>query len=188
MDIKKSRSFGVVVANKKIVQEILQLIRADANRFDFTPTQPSLVISPENARERLATFIKRARRELLIYDPRLSDDGMIRLLKARAKASVRVRILGKLEKKWRGEDLQSEDFPSKRLHVRAIIRDGRQAFIGSQSLRKLELEGRREVGIILRDRKLVSRLVSIFEADWARTSSAKPTDRHARESKATTKA
>ena len=35
--------------------------------------------------------------------------------------------------------------------MRAIIRDGAEAFIGSQSLRKLELEGRREVGIIVKN-------------------------------------
>ena len=33
-----------------------------------------------------------------------------------------------------------------RLHVRAIIRDGTRAFVGSQSLRKEELDSRREVG------------------------------------------
>ena len=38
-----------------------------------------------------------------------------------------------------------------RLHTRTIIRDGRQAFIGSQSLRAAELDSRREVGLIVRD-------------------------------------
>ena len=38
-----------------------------------------------------------------------------------------------------------------RLHTRSIVRDGRYAFIGSQSLRQLELDARREVGIIFRD-------------------------------------
>ena len=33
-----------------------------------------------------------------------------------------------------------------RLHVRAIVRDRKAAFVGSQSLRKLELDKRREVG------------------------------------------
>ena len=36
-----------------------------------------------------------------------------------------------------------------RLHVRAIVRDGTHAFVGSQSLRKDELENRREVGLII---------------------------------------
>jgi len=55
-----------------------------------------------------------------------------------------------------------------RLHVRAIVRDGRRAFIGSQSLRKLELDERREVGIIIRDRKVVRKVEKVFNADWQR--------------------
>ena len=54
------------------------------------------------------------------------------------------------------------------LHVRAIVRDGRRAFIGSQSLRKLELDERREVGIIVRDRKVVRKVEKVFNDDWKR--------------------
>ncbi len=39
-------------------------------------------------------------------------------------------------------------------------------FVGSQSLRKAELDSRREVGVIVRDSKVVSRVVNTFEADW----------------------
>ena len=45
-----------------------------------------------------------------------------------------------------GAGFDARAFPGKRLHVRAIVRDGRRAFVGSQSLRKLELDERREVG------------------------------------------
>jgi phosphatidylserine/phosphatidylglycerophosphate/cardiolipin synthase-like enzyme len=55
-----------------------------------------------------------------------------------------------------------------RLHVRAIGRDGRRAFIGSQSLRKLELDERREVGIVIRDRKVVRKVEKVFNDDWKR--------------------
>ena len=82
-----------------------------------------------------------------------------------------VRILGKLGK--RGAGLTAEKFPGRRLHVRAIVRDGRQAFVGSQGLRKLELDGRREVGVIVKDPKVVARMAAIFEADWAETDRAR---------------
>ena len=170
-DIRESRSFGVVVAKKSVVRQIQELIAADAARQDFAGALPSLVISPENSRVRLSDFIRKARRELLIYDPNISDDAIIRLLKARAAAGVTIRILGKLEKKWRGEDFLVEA-TSRRLHVRAIVRDRNRAFVGSQSLRKLELDGRREVGIIVRDPKVVGRIAAIFEKDWKLTPSA----------------
>jgi phosphatidylserine/phosphatidylglycerophosphate/cardiolipin synthase-like enzyme len=171
IDIRKSRSFGVMVTAKRVVQQIQQLIAADSARQNFEGALPSLVISPENSRARLSEFINKARRELLIYDPHISDDAVIRLLKARAAAGVTIRILGKLEKKWRGDHFLVEN-TARRLHVRAIVRDGEQAFVGSQSLRKLELDGRREVGIIVRESKVVKRIVATFEADWKLTPSS----------------
>ena len=56
-----------------------------------------------------------------------------------------------------------------RLHTRTIIRDGRQAFIGSQSLRQPELDLRREIGVIVGDSKVVKALLATFESDWAST-------------------
>src|SRR4029450_9466329 len=56
-----------------------------------------------------------------------------------------------------------------RLHVRAAVRDCNEAFVGSQSLRALELDGRREVGILTKDQKVVKAIADQFEADWAKT-------------------
>jgi phosphatidylserine/phosphatidylglycerophosphate/cardiolipin synthase-like enzyme len=57
--------------------------------------------------------------------------------------------------------------------VRSIIRDGRRAFIGSQSLRRLELEKRREIGIVITDEKVVRQMQEVFESDWALTPTGK---------------
>jgi phosphatidylserine/phosphatidylglycerophosphate/cardiolipin synthase-like enzyme len=67
LDVLESRSFAVVTRNRKLVREAARLIAADASHKDFTPSPRGLVVSPENARQRLAAFIRKARRELLIY-------------------------------------------------------------------------------------------------------------------------
>jgi hypothetical protein len=54
-----------------------------------------------------------------------------------------------------------------RFHTRAIFRDRHDAFLGSQSLRELELDQRRELGVIVRDHQVVHSLVKVFESDWA---------------------
>jgi phosphatidylserine/phosphatidylglycerophosphate/cardiolipin synthase-like enzyme len=54
-----------------------------------------------------------------------------------------------------------------RLHARAILRDGKSVFLGSQSLRKLELEARREIGMIVHDAKIAKRMIEIFDNDWS---------------------
>ena len=58
-----SRSFGLVTTDRKVVQEALRLFDSDAQREDFEPNNHGFVISPENAREELATFIKRAKKQ-----------------------------------------------------------------------------------------------------------------------------
>jgi phosphatidylserine/phosphatidylglycerophosphate/cardiolipin synthase-like enzyme len=171
LDIEKSRSFGIITKNRALVQEAVRLFEADASRQPFRPRMRDLVVSPENARDRLASFIRKAQREILIYDPKVADSAMIRLLQERGRAGVSVRIIGKLAKS--GAGLTTAKYPGKRLHVRVIIRDGRRAFVGSQSLRRLELDERREVGVIVRDAKIIKQMAAVFEADWALTPVAK---------------
>jgi phosphatidylserine/phosphatidylglycerophosphate/cardiolipin synthase-like enzyme len=167
----KSRSFGVITRDRRLVQEAMRLFDADVSRQEFEPLVDGFVISPENAREQLATFIKRAKKSLAIYDPKISDVPMLRLLQLRAKAGVDVRILGKVSR--RGGNLRSQRLPGLRLHVRAMVRDGDTVFVGSQSLRALELDARREVGLIVRDPAVVKRLQETFDEDWAKTDLAK---------------
>jgi len=167
----KSRSFGVRTKDPKVLRDVLALFEADRTRSDFRPTAPDLVVSPQNARRRLTRFLRKTRVSLDIYDPGVTDDGIIRLMKELGTRGVRVRILGKLEKKWQGPPFDARPFPG-RLHVRAIIRDGRRAFVGSQSLRKLELDERREVGLIVRAAPIVKEIQRVFEQDWARAKRA----------------
>jgi phosphatidylserine/phosphatidylglycerophosphate/cardiolipin synthase-like enzyme len=170
LDIEKSRTFGLVTKNPKLIKEAMKLFEADFERQPYVPGNDRFVVSPENARDRLANFIKCARKELLIYDPQVSDDAMLRLLTERIKAGVNVKILGKVEAKW---NLKWEKYPGKRLHIRAMIRDGKRAFLGSQSLRRLELEKRREVGVIITDEKVIGEMLAVFEHDWAQTESGR---------------
>jgi hypothetical protein len=82
------------------------------------------------------------------------------------KKGVDIRVIGKVAKRGAGIRAQK---PPTRLHVRAAVRDCSEAFIGSQSLRALELDGRREVGLFCRDPKVVKTIADLFETDWAKT-------------------
>lgn len=166
LDIKNSRSLGLMTANPEIVSALTKVIDADHNRVPPIITSSRLVVSPENAREQLSKFISGARRELLIYDSNVTDDRMIALLMQRAAAGVKVKVLGGLERKWKGTGIKVKALRGLRLHVRAIVRDRKAAFVGSQSLRKLELDKRREVGLITKDRRAVAQIARTFEGDW----------------------
>jgi cardiolipin synthase A/B len=165
LDIERSRSFGVITTDKRLVKEANALFDADSTRQPYSPGHDRFVVSPESSRELLTDFIKGARKELLIYNVKVSDRLLVRALQERLKASVGIRVIGKVDKRLDGAETRK--LVALRLHVRAIVRDGSTAFVGSQSLRKSELDGRREVGVIVTDSRLAKQVQSTFEADWA---------------------
>jgi cardiolipin synthase A/B len=171
-DTTKSRSFGVSTRDQSAVREALALFEADCTRQAFMPAKRSpVVVSPETAREKLTAFIKGARRQLLIYDVNIQDPEISKLLKQLAADEVDVRVIGKF--KGAGDPIGVRPLKSLRLHARTIIRDGSRAFVGSQSLRRPELNQRREVGVVITNAAVARKLRDVFEADWLESAASK---------------
>jgi phosphatidylserine/phosphatidylglycerophosphate/cardiolipin synthase-like enzyme len=170
LDVDDSRSMGIVTRNRKLVAEALKLFDADFDRQPYQAGLAELVVSPQNSRGSLSALLRGARSQLLIYDESVTDNAMLKILEERARAGVEIRVLGSVEKEIAG--IRAEKYPGT-LHLRAIVRDGRLGFVGSQSLRRLELDGRREVGVIFRDKGVIARMTEVFEQDWARTPSGR---------------
>jgi cardiolipin synthase len=169
LDIDHSRGFGIITKNTTLVQEAVNLFETDCARRAYTAAPGPFVVSPANSRKTLRNFLERSKKQLLIYDPQISDKEMIGILRERAKAGVEVRAIGKISGR---SSLAVRKMTRMRLHTRTIIRDGRQAFVGSQSLRPAELDSRREVGLIVREPKVVKKLLATFESDWKGTEGA----------------
>lgn len=68
LDTERSRSFGVVTRNRELVKEASRLFACDTQRQAYKSRSTKFLVSPVNARQGLETFIKRAKKELLIYD------------------------------------------------------------------------------------------------------------------------
>ena len=147
LDVDHSRGFAIVTRKKKLVHEALKLLAADDDRTKYEAGLDDFVVSPVNARKQLLALIHRA------------------ALDARAKHGVHVKIIGAVGRK--SPHLHVRPLGGFRLHTRTIIRDGCEAFVGSQSLRKAELNSRREVGVIVRDAKVIAGLANTFHADWS---------------------
>jgi phosphatidylserine/phosphatidylglycerophosphate/cardiolipin synthase-like enzyme len=164
LDINRSRSFGISTTDKPLVRAAKQLFDADSTRQPYEPSNKRLVVSPESARELLTAFIRGARKELLIYDPKISDKMMVKLLRDRVAAGVTIRLIGQLTKNVDG--IAAIRLSGQRLHVRAIVRDRKAVFIGSQSLRRNQIDGRREIGVIVTQPTTASAVAAVFEQDW----------------------
>ncbi len=166
LDIDHSRGFGIVTGRRDCLQEAARLFEADCARTPYAPNIDAFVVSPSHSRRVLGTFLKQAKKQILIYDPRISDREMLGILRERAKAGVEVKVIGRVSGR---PSFEVQKLVGARLHTRTIIRDRCRAFVGSQSLRAAELDSRREVGLIVRDPKAVKKLIDTFESDWTKT-------------------
>jgi phosphatidylserine/phosphatidylglycerophosphate/cardiolipin synthase-like enzyme len=165
LDIDHSRGFGIVTTHSNWVREAIRLFDADCARTTYLPAKKTdtFVVSPTNSRHVLGKLLRGAKSQLLIYDPKVSDREMLRILNEQAKAGVEIKVIGSVAGH---PGFAVQKLASMRLHTRTIIRDRHQAFVGSQSLRMAELDSRREVGLIVRDRQSVKKLIETFESDW----------------------
>jgi phosphatidylserine/phosphatidylglycerophosphate/cardiolipin synthase-like enzyme len=178
-DVARSRSFGIITTNEKLAAEAQKLFRADCARQPYTPACKTLLVSPLNARDGLTKLLRGAKQQILIYDPEISDREMVEILENRIKAGVEVRVIGGV--KALRSDLPVRYCHPLRLHARLIVCDRTAVFLGSQSLRRLELDARREVGMVFRHPTLAARLVKAFESDWDSAKAAQlPADKVAK--------
>ncbi len=171
MDITLSRSFAAIIKEPAIVREAQRLFEADVKRIPYTSENENLLVSPINARQRLKAFVLGAKKQLLIYEMKLSDPEFVRILNDKITAGVEVRIISRAPVK--NGNLPVRISPT-RLHVRGMVRDGHDVFLGSMSMRRLELGARREVGVLFHDPKAVKRMTEVFETDWAVSKPAVP--------------
>ena len=139
LDIDNSRSFGVITEDEALVHEASKLFHADIRRQSYKAERKTFIVSPINARHELSRFLKSAEKQLLIYDPEISDRPMIGLLQERARAGVEIRIIGRVTGPV-GRAADPGRLMRMRFHTRTIIRDRHEAFLGSQSLREAELD------------------------------------------------
>ncbi len=175
LDMERSRSFGIITDEKKIVAEAMRLFDADSKRVPYEPERDEFVVSPSNSREGAFGVSRRARRKkLVIYDPAVTDPAMARILSERAKADVKVRVLGKsLSKAAQNVGRSAISFICGCRYTRTIGAEGESVFIGSQSLRAEELDARREIGLIFEDDRIAKKLTEVFEEDWSESEKIK---------------
>jgi cardiolipin synthase A/B len=151
---KNTTDFLLTTDDPGVVRGLRNLFRMDSEAHGSAlPARlsPRLIIGPEFARRRFATLIEQARRSIRIVDPKLTDPAMLALLKAKRAAGLSVTVLG------RGSVAGLVS------HGKLILIDEETAVIGSLALSALSLDFRREVAIVIKDRRAVMRLVGLFQ-------------------------
>jgi phosphatidylserine/phosphatidylglycerophosphate/cardiolipin synthase-like enzyme len=146
--------FVLLSHDPALVEGVTQLFEADWREpGGLLPALPTdrMIVGPDHARQRLTTLLQCARRRIRLIDAKLSDPAMLTLLKAREDDGVDVDL--------RGERGLGPLVP----HGKLLLIDDATAVIGSISLTTLALEFRRELAVLVRDRRVLREL----ERFWA---------------------
>lgn len=171
------RNYDVTDDDPEDVADLAEIFDADwegrAPDLDCT----RLVVSPENARERLLAFIDGAESTLVVESMQLADRQVRAHVVARAEAGVEVRIVladgcwiaanvgaaalladAGIAARWMSE------FSA---HVKMMVADGARAYLGSVNMSRTSIDRNREVGLILDDAPALEVLHTTFEHDWS---------------------
>jgi phosphatidylserine/phosphatidylglycerophosphate/cardiolipin synthase-like enzyme len=165
-----ARDFGVLVRDHEITTELNRLFDADWHGATFRPENLPLVISPYNSRKKLLDLLSEAQHTIRIMDAKVHDQEVMGLLLRKASSGCDVRIITR--------DSYFDDVVPNfhvrtllrfKLHAKCIVVDSARFFVGSQNLRSISLDRRREVGIIIEDAPMSRRIERVFDEDWAST-------------------
>jgi cardiolipin synthase A/B len=162
-----TRDFGVIIRDEEITEELRRLFDADWNKQKFTPATSPLVISPYNSRERLIQLLKSATHSIRILDAKINDTEVVGVLAKQAAAGIDIKIISRLSDLPNLlPNLEVRKLARYKLHAKCIVVDGKRFFLGSQNLRAVSLDQRRELGIIIEDHAIAARIERVFTEDW----------------------
>lgn len=181
---KKQRNFALVTDDAPLVLTLENQFNADWNQEKTQNITYPFLLSPVDARKKILTLIKSAKKNIRIYAQDIQDEEILNTLIQESRSGVLIQIITNHPrvpsdfKKLRQAGVQIY-FPSLYIHAKVIMIDGKKALIGSMNLTKNSLDANRELGIITEDPKIIKKLNTVFENDL----NAKPSHSHSVESR-----
>ncbi|MBI4855053.1 MAG: hypothetical protein HY819_24900 [Acidobacteria bacterium] len=176
-----NRDFWVRDTRAQSVSEATSLFDADWERRDTTGIDfKNLVVTPDNASQKIFNFIDSAKEKLYVYNQSISDQPMIDRLIAAKQRGVDVKIMINAPRSSTDKAIQTKakleaagiDVAYYRkyetLHAKAMIADNK-AYIGSQNFTSGGLYNNREFGEITDSPGVVKDLTNIFMSDLKTT-------------------
>jgi phosphatidylserine/phosphatidylglycerophosphate/cardiolipin synthase-like enzyme len=176
-----TRDYAVVTSHKHEVGEIIDCFEADWHRKRFDPGRESHLIWCPGGRDRITTFIDRARHTLFLQNERYQDTVVIEHLVRASRRGVNVHVMTRPPHTLKADKLVEgvgglrimDDVGIKihklkhlKLHAKMFLADGVAAIVGSINLAPGSLDDRRELAIEVRDEDVVERLYEVARHDW----------------------
>lgn len=175
--VQKERNFVAQVSDPDDVADLNTLFEADWNGTPLTMSCTRLLISPINSKDRLLDLIKSAKTTILVESMQFAELDVRAAITDAKKAGVSVRVI-LAAPSWidantdaatylKSQGIMPRYMSKPGVHVKAIIVDGKAAYMGSENLSYTSLTKNREVGLFITETDGVTQMSNTFETDWA---------------------
>ncbi len=162
-----ARDFGLLIRDPEITTEMNRLFDADWHGEAFKPKELPLAISPYNSRRKIMELLNSAERSIRIIDAKVEDQQVLGLLLRKASVGCDIKIISR-------DTYYNEVVPNfhvkklarYKLHAKCAVVNSKRFFVGSQNLRAVSLDRRREVGLIAEDDAMARKIERVFDEDW----------------------
>lgn len=174
-----NREFGVITTHPEEVAQAADVFASDWAADGASPAVPGpLVVSPDNARQRVLELIGSADRSIDVYAEVIRDVDVLAALRAAERRGVQVRLIMNASldpediaavEALVGDGVEVRLMETLYIHAKAMTVDGETSLIGSVNYSMTSLDRNREVAMVVDDPLLVSRVIAVYERDWARS-------------------
>ena len=178
------RDYVVADRQPADVAAIGSAVRADmaGGRPAAASDGADLLWSP-GSEQAVIDLVGSARSRLLIENEELASSSVRSALDAAARRGVDVELVMTDQRSWhsaftelRAAGVHVATYPDRSnalyIHAKAIVVDGQVALVGSQNFSTASLDHNRELGIVTRDRSVVSGVEALIASDFAGAAAA----------------
>ena len=187
-DWKKTRDYAVVTAAPSTVAQLAKVFEEDfsglseaGRRAGATAVNngaidgaSNLIVSPVNGRAGITALLNSAKKSIDLEYEQLDDTAILSALAQKQRAGVAVNVVmtagtagqqagALIQQRVPGADVKLNK--QLNIHAKLIVIDGMRVLVGSHNLTKESLDDRREIGVLLDDPAIVSRLSQALAQD-----------------------
>lgn len=173
----KERNYAARDTDPLDVKSIVDVFDADWNGTTPDLSCTRMVISPVNSRSDLLNLIRSATTSLEIESMQFADRDVTEAVIAQKNKGVDVKIIlatptwidanAEAATTLKGAGIEAHYLDAPSVHVKAIVVDGKRAYLGSENFSYTSLSKNREVGLIVDEKENIALMQATFAADLA---------------------
>lgn len=170
----KNREFGIVSNDPHKALEFEDLFEKDWSRETYTNNDPSIVLSPNDARSKIENAFNGANSSIKIWEQSIEDPEIIETLKNAKSRGVDIEIITPPLASAPGNSNAVDELDGSikvlgnpYVHAKAFIIDNKIAYIGSNNFTTTSLDQNREAGVFISNESIINELLELWNIDWS---------------------